>query len=128
MPDLAGEGQGAGAGGGEVIVGNEIGGGEPIEQKLLRAPCADGIFGHVALALGVAVGKQAAGHGGGVLFHPDDDLRVKAFDAVKAGVIGEHGHHFFAEVGVVFLVFHLDDHRDLSGDDLQHLREQHYDK
>lgn len=124
VPHPAGQGQRAGAGGGEVIVGDEIGRSQPAEQQLLGSPGAQGIAGHIALAFGVAIGKQAAGHGGGVFFHPDDDLGMEAFDTIKALIAGEHGHHLATKRGVVFLVFDLDDHGDLSGDDLQDLRKQ----
>ena len=45
--------------------------------------------GHIALALGIAIGEQAAGDGGGVVFHPQDDLGVEAFDTIQASVIPE---------------------------------------
>ena len=124
MPYLTDEGQRAGAGGGEVIVGDEIRGGEPIEQKLLRGPGGGGEAGHIALAFGIAIGEQAAGNGGGVVFHPQDDLGVEAFDTIQAGVIPELRHHFLAEGGVIFLILDLDDHGDLPRDDVKDLREE----
>lgn len=124
VPYLTDEGQRAGAGGGEVIVGDEIRGGEPIEQKLLRGPGGGGKAGHIALTFGVAIGEQAAGDSRGVLSHPQDDLGVEAFDTIQAGVIPEHGHHFLAEGGVIFLILDLDDHGDLPRDDGKDLREE----
>ena len=81
-------------------------------------------MGHIALALGIAIGEQAAGDGGGVVFHPQDDLGVEAFDTIQAGVIPELRHHFLAEGGVIFLILDLDDHGDLPRDDVKDLREE----
>ena len=41
-----------------------------------------------------------------MVFHPQDDLGVEAFDTIQAGVIPELRHHFLAEGGVIFLIFH----------------------